>query len=58
MWSLFANSSELVTEDFKLEIDKASIKANSDGVINMLSELKIGDFIQNGTQIASIVPKD
>lgn len=58
VWSLFANSSELVTEDFKLEIDKASIKANSDGVINMLSELKIGDFIQNGTQIASIVPKD
>ena len=45
-------------EVVNLEIDKASIKANSDGVINMLSELKVGDFIQNGTQIASIVPKD
>lgn len=45
---------EVATE----KVNATSIKAPCDGVINMLSEVKIGDFIQNGSEIASIVPED
>lgn len=45
-------------ESIKKQIESISIKANSDGIVNMLSDIKVGDYIQNGTQIASIVPED
>ncbi|MDS0528090.1 HlyD family secretion protein [Clostridium sp. SHJSY1] len=45
-------------EQVNSQIETTSIKANSDGIVNMLSDIKVGDFIQNGTQIASIVPED
>ena len=45
---------EVATE----KVNATSIKAPCDGVVNMLAEVKIGDFIQNGSQIASIVPED
>ncbi|MDC0800703.1 HlyD family efflux transporter periplasmic adaptor subunit [Clostridium paraputrificum] len=40
------------------KIDSTSIKAPCDGIVNMISQVKIGDFIQNGTEIASIVPEN
>ena len=38
------------------KVESTSIKAEYDGVINIINEIKVGDYIQNGTQIASIVP--
>jgi len=39
-------------------LDDTSIKAEYDGVINIINEIKVGDYIQSGTQIASIVPDE
>lgn len=39
-------------------LDDTSIKAEYDGVINIINEIKVGDYIQSGTQIASIVPNE
>lgn len=38
------------------KVEATTIKAEYDGVINIINEIKVGDYIQNGTQIASIVP--
>lgn len=58
-------STESVISDIKMnleavseKVNATSIKAPCDGIVNMLADIKIGDFIQNGTQIASIVPED
>ena len=40
------------------KIDETTIKAQYDGVITLLNEVKVGDYIQAGTQIASIVPEN
>lgn len=45
-------------ESVNSQLDSASIKAASDGVVNMLSNLSVGDFVQIGGEIASIVPQD
>ena len=45
-------------ESINAQLDSASIKASSDGVINMISNVNVGDFIQIGGEIASIVPQD
>ena len=45
-------------ESINAQLDSASIKASSDGVINMLTDASVGDFIQIGGEIASIVPED
>ena len=42
----------------KSKISSTSIKAEANGVINLINELKIGDVISAGTQIASIVPEN
>ena len=38
--------------------DSTTIKAQYDGVVTLINDVKIGDFIQAGTQIASIIPQD
>ena len=40
------------------QLDAVSIKASSDGIVNILSNIGVGDFVQGGTEIASIVPED
>jgi membrane fusion protein, peptide pheromone/bacteriocin exporter len=40
------------------KIEATSIKADSDGILNLINDLKVGDFVQAGTQIASIIPRD
>lgn len=40
------------------KIQSTSIKADSDGIVNLINDIKVGDFIQAGTQIASIIPND
>lgn len=40
------------------KLDATSIKAQYDGVINLLSPVEVGSFIQNGTEIASIISED
>lgn len=40
------------------KVENSSIKAEYDGIINIINELKAGDYIQTGTQIASIVPNN
>lgn len=45
-------------ESVNAQLDSASIKASSDGVVNMLADVNVGDFIQIGGEIASIVPQD
>lgn len=40
------------------KINETSIKAQYDGVVTLLNEVKVGDYIQAGTQIASIVPEN
>ena len=34
------------------KLNTTSIKAEYDGVINIINEIKVGDYIQSGTQIA------
>ena len=38
--------------------DSTTIKAQYDGVVTLINDVKIGDFIQAGTQIASIIPEN
>lgn len=38
------------------KVKATSIKADSDGTLNLINDVKVGDFIQAGTQIASIIP--
>lgn len=45
-------------ETINAQLDAVSIKATSDGIVNMLSDVSVGDFIQGGAEIASIVPED
>lgn len=45
-------------ESVNAQIDLASIKATNDGIVNMLSEVNVGDFIQSGKELATIVPED
>lgn len=40
------------------QLDAVSIKASSDGIVNMISNISVGNFVQGGTEIASIVPED
>lgn len=40
------------------KIQSTSIKADSGGIVNLINDIKVGDFIQAGTQIASIIPSD
>lgn len=40
------------------KVEATSIKADSDGILNLINDVKIGDFIQAGTQIASIIPSN
>ena len=40
------------------QLDAASIKAANDGIVNMISDITVGDFVQSGEEIASIVPED
>lgn len=59
------SSLESIIADIKMnldmtngKIDETTIKAQYDGVITLLNEVKVGDYIQAGTQIASIVPEN
>ena len=45
-------------ESLKSKIEASTVKAESDGIINIISGVKVGDYIQSGTEIASIIPKD
>jgi len=40
------------------KVNSTSIKAPCSGIINMTSNIKVGDYLQGGVQIASIVPKE
>lgn len=59
------SSLEDAVSEIKINLDLAnskleatSIKAEYDGVINVLNEVKAGDYIQSGTAIANIVPNE
>ncbi|GKU27600.1 HlyD family secretion protein [Clostridium folliculivorans] len=45
-------------ESYNSKINDAVIKAEDNGVINSIAPIKEGDFIQAGTEIASILPPD
>lgn len=40
----------------QLDIDNAVVRANMDGVINILAELYSGDFIASGNNVLTIIP--
>ena len=40
------------------KVDEATIKAQYDGVVTLLNNIKVGDYIQEGSQIASVMPED
>ena len=42
----------------KNKLDSTTIKAQYDGVVTLINTIKVGDFIQAGTQIASIIPEN
>lgn len=52
------NEIKMNLELISLKINNTIIKAEQDGVINVINEIKVGDYIQNGLQIASIIPSD
>lgn len=59
------SSLESSIDDIKMNLELAnekinatSIKAPCDGVINLIQEVKVGDFIQGGFEVASIIPED
>ncbi|ADL50587.1 HlyD family efflux transporter periplasmic adaptor subunit [Clostridium cellulovorans] len=59
------SSLENAISELKLNLDLAvakveatTIKAEYDGVINLSNELKVGDVVQNGTELAKIIPKN
>ncbi len=39
-----------------ISIDKCTVKASTDGVINLLNVINVGDVLQAGTQLAAILP--
>lgn len=41
-----------------INIDQCTVKAPSDGIINSLNQIKNGDLLQDGTQIATMIPED
>lgn len=45
-------------ESYNSKIKDAAITAEADGIINSIASIKEGDFIQVGTEIASILPQD
>jgi len=47
---------EIELKNIKLSIDEAVITAPIDGTINMLQDINVGDLLQAGSQIATIVP--
>ena len=40
------------------KIESTSIKAQCSGIINLINDINQGDYIQAGTQIASIIPNE
>lgn len=52
------NDIKMNLEVANTKLDATSIKSQSDGVITMLNQVKVGDFVQGGTEIASIIPED
>jgi len=59
------SSLENAISELKLNLDLAvakveatTIKAEYDGVINLSNELKVGDVVQNGTELTKIIPKN
>lgn len=40
----------------QLDIDNAIVKANIDGVVNVISEIYKGDFLASGNQILTVIP--
>lgn len=45
-------------ETVQAKIDSTSIKAPCDGMISLVSEINVGNYVQGGTEIATIVPED
>ena len=45
-------------ETVQAKIDSTSIKAPCDGVISLTSEINVGNYVQGGTEIATVIPED
>ncbi|WP_286906813.1 HlyD family efflux transporter periplasmic adaptor subunit [Clostridium sp. UBA1652] len=45
-------------ESLKSKIEASTVKAESDGILNIITPVKVGNYIQSGTEIASIIPQD
>lgn len=45
-------------ETVQAKIDSTSIKVPCDGMISLVSEINVGNYVQGGTEIATIVPED
>lgn len=58
--SMEASISEIVMnlETVQAKIDSTSIKAPCDGMISLVSEINVGNYVQGGTEIATIVPEN
>lgn len=52
------DEADMNLQSINAQLDAVSIKASRDGVINMISQVSIGDFVQSGMEIASIIPQD
>lgn len=52
------NDIKMNLEVTNTKLDATSIKAQYGGTITMLNPIKVGDFVQGGTEIASIMPID
>lgn len=51
------NDIKMNLEVANTKLEATAIKAQCDGVITILTPVKVGDFVQGGTEIASIIPK-
>lgn len=45
-------------ETVQAKIDSTSIKAPCDGVISLTSEINVGNYVQGGAEVATVVPED
>ncbi|MDR2360799.1 MAG: HlyD family secretion protein [Oscillospiraceae bacterium] len=60
LFSLKSNADTLKKEldAVRLAIEDASVIAPIDGIVNLYAEISVGDFVQGGTDIATIVPTE
>lgn len=52
------NDLESQIENLQLTIDKSTVKASIDGVINIKNDIAKGQLLQTGQEIVTVIPKD